>query len=500
MKRFFAVILTLIVLLTMSLNLSVSATSNTYYLDELGLQVTFPPNYSVITRDTPASDPIFSDLGITKHELISQFESSGIYLNAITDTFGEEVVVTMIDSDAIADFSLLSDTALELLASMSLDEYTSYGFNVSKYDVYNHSQTKFIRLYFTDTGKTVHGLQYHTVCDGKAMNFTMRSYEGGISPKQEATIKTIVDSIKFGNKPPVADQGEDTASFVYTDKDTGATFTVPANWEQKEFTEDREIIDAKFVSTKEAGCVMIYGSVDMWEQLSPLDKIGYTRSDINNSAFTKSDIAEMYSVDADKITTVTYNGMQYFKCEDDFTAEVYGINVTLPMTQLIYIDNGWAYMFQFGNASTHKLYSDFESLIKSVQYPTFSNVGGVDSTNSSASDNSNTNTNSNVGSDTNPHVYPITNSDVALKTNSGSSTGIITAVVLLVAVAITIVSVLVYRKKKKTSCADYTPIYPTTMTDPSGNTVPTVYCTNCGEPLPADSSFCHMCGAKIIKE
>ena len=71
-------------------------------------------------------------------------------------------------------------------------------------------------------------------------------------------------------------------------------FTVPDNWKQKEFTGDREYLDAKFVSTKEAGCIIIFGCVDIWEQMPSSEKSGYNRIDVNNSFFSKSDIAEMY--------------------------------------------------------------------------------------------------------------------------------------------------------------------------------------------------------------
>ena len=473
MKRLFAVTLTVLLLLVMPFNLSVFAASNTYDLDELGLQVTIPDGYSVITRDTRASDPIFSDLGTTKSALISQFESSNIYLNAISDTYNEEVVVTMTEN-SLSNFSLLSDTALNTLASTLVNQYADYGINVSKYEIYQHSQAKFVRVYFTDTGKTVHGLQYYTIYDGKAMNFTMRSYEGSLSSRQETAIKTIVDSIKYDNAPPVADQGEDTNSFIHTDTDSGVTFTVPANWKQEAFSKDREFIDVKFVSTKEDGCTMIYGSTDMWSQMSASDKVGYTRSDLNNSAFTKSDIAEMYSTTADKISTVTYNGIEYFKGETNYTSDAYGVDITVKMTQLVYIDNGWMYMFQFGGTSTHKLYFDFESLLKSVQYPTVSNVGGVGSTNNTTSNNPNDNTD--------------------------DSSGIIAVVVLLVIVAVIVVVVIVSRKKNQSEPANYTLIYNTPTPEPPRKPEPVIYCTKCGQALPLDSDFCHKCGTKIEKE
>lgn len=471
MKRFFVFALTIIVILSIPCN-TVFAKSYTYDLDELELQVTIPDGYSVITRDTPANAPIFDNLGTTKSALISQFESSNIYLNAISDTYNEEVVVTMMEN-SLSNFSLLSDTALNTLASTLVNQYTDYGINVSKYEIYQHSQAKFVRLYFSDTGKTVHGLQYYTIYDGKAMNFTMRSYEGSLSSRQETTIKTIVDSIKYDKAPPVAEQGEDTNSFLHTDTDSGVTFTVPANWKQEAFTKDREFIDVKFVSTKEDGCTMIYGSTDMWSQMSASDKVGYTRSDLNNSAFTKSDIAEMYSTTADKISTVTYNGVEYFKGETNYTSDTYGVDITVTMTQLVYIDNGWMYMFQFGGTSTHKLYSDFEGLLKSVQYPTVSNVGGIGSINN--------NTTNNMNDD------------------SDDNAGIVAVVVLLIVVAVLVIAVVISRKKNNEP-TNYTPIYNTPTSEPQSNPEPTIYCTKCGQALPLDSDFCHKCGTKIFKE
>lgn len=488
-------------LLLFSLNVSVFAVSGSYDLDELELQVTIPNDYSVITRDTSASDPIFSYLGTTKSAVMSQFESSNIYLNAISDTYNEEVVVTMMEN-SLTNFSLLSDTTLNTLASTLVNQYTYYGINVSRYDIYQHSQAKFVRLYFTDTDKTVHGLQYYTIYDGNAMNFTMRSYEGSLSSRQEMAIKTIVDSIKYDKAPPVADQGEDTNSFVHTDTDSGVTFTVPANWKQEAFSKDREFIDVKFVSTKEDGCTMIYGSTDMWSQMPASDKVGYTRSDLGNSAFTKSDIAEMCGTTADKISTVTYNGVEYFKGETNYTSDAYGVDITMKMTLLVYIDNGWMYMFQFGGTSTHELYSDFESLLKSVQYPNLSD--------DTEEINDSINSFSYSNNDSRRDIYY-------------SDKLFYYSVFLVIFILAVIIRYKVkgrsrvhkaIKKDEQNRIENITCGESNFMDNNTGDfnvsiddapelpikTEPVVYCTKCGQALPLDSDFCHKCGTKVFKE
>ena len=74
----------------------VSAASNTYKMDELGLEVSFPSYFTVITEDISSSDPIFDRLGTTKSALISKFKSGNIYMNAIPNNSStEEIVVTM---------------------------------------------------------------------------------------------------------------------------------------------------------------------------------------------------------------------------------------------------------------------------------------------------------------------------------------------------------------------------------------------------------------------
>lgn len=452
----------------------VFASTNTYDLAPLGLEVTIPPEYTVITRDTPENDPIFDALGITKADVIGQFEAGNIYLNALSTFSNEEMVVTM-QANSLTNFSLLSDTVLSTLAASLASQYTDYGIHVSQHETYQHSQAKFIKLHFTDTANTVHGLQFYTIYDGKAISFTMRSYTGSLSPGQETAIQMVVDSIKFDQDPPAADPGEDTASFTYTDADSGVAFTLPSNWKQEAFTEEREFIDVKFCSTKEDGCMILFGSTDLWEQIPASERAGYSRADITNSVFTKAVIAEMYNTSSDKISEVTYNGVSYYKGEIAKTSDVYGFDLSVTMTQLARFHNGWLYTFCFGGTSEHPLFSDFESLLNSAQYPAASTAADLTSAASAPSG----------IAKARPHV---------------GAPAIIIAILLSLAVIGVVVAIVLVSRKKKTKAAHdilfEIPAYQP-ATPPVENTAPALFCQNCGQSLPQDSKFCHVCGTKI---
>ena len=444
------------------------ASSTTYKLDELGLEVSIPSSYDVITRDTPLSSPIFKELGIYGKELMEQFETSSIYLNAIPkDISNEEIVVTMAPN-IINNFSALSDTSLKILASSLTGPFEEMNFDISEYDIYEHSQAKFIRLNHEDTVNSVSILQYYTIYNKKAINFTMRSYSGEITSTQEQTIRSIVDTIKFDTPPAEPPADFETEAFIYTDTKTNIKFTVPVNWYEKELSKEREFIDVKFMSAKEEGMSIIYGSTDVWGMMTEDERDGSTRSDINNSAFTLEDMSEFFTVDKKQISLVKYNGVEYYQATVKNSTELYGLDFTAEMTHAVRFDNGWIYWFQFSGTTDSTYFGDFEKLMNSVQFPTIPNVTDVGSFDSSSDD----------------------------IDNSYKSISVIVVLFLVVGVIVTVV--LYKNNSKHSTVQSYVPDDKNDF-EKSNFLASSVICVKCGQALPLDSEFCHICGTRIIK-
>ena len=478
-------ILVILAALLCSISIPASAASDTYELDEVGLTVSIPADYWVITRDTPENSSVFSELGLTKAEMMEFFKTSDAYLNGASKTFSDEIVISAADY-SLGNLSWFNDSALQELAENIVDVYTENGLKVSQYDIYQHHQTKFFRIYSTDAAQNRHSLQYYTIYDNKAISITMHNYAGEISADQEATLKTVVDSTQFGERKGDSASGEDTEPFSHTDSESGVMFTIPANWKAESISEG----SAQFLYTKVDGYAVIYRCKDFWSEMTPEEKKGHTRADMDGSNLTYLEIALLVELPWDKFAFVTYNGMEYLKYDNTFTEKIYGVEVTFTVTQLIYIKDGWVHLFEFSGTSDHWLYADFEKLIESVKYPDISPETGSDVPNKEPSEPSDTGTNETT-------AHP--NLDLNTWQDDNQDYTVLIVLGAIFAALGVVVAVIVHRKKKKNEYEEMVE-FCAELAKAQKPEEKKILCRKCGHMLPQDSAFCHFCGTKVQED
>ena len=370
-KRFLVALLLVNLFCLFSLN-ALAQGSTTYRLSDLGMSIDVSDDYTVFTRNTSQNDPKLSEWGLTKDYIDSLFQERSIYLDAWDDDISNEIIITMYDSE-LSNYSIFSDTELSVLASTMVGQFESMGLTWIRSEVYNHSQAKFLKIYISQPSgdSTSYGLEYSTVYDSKTINIVLHSNTGAINYSQEKLLQGIIDSIVFDSAPIQIDTPEYSPSFVYTDSKTGAYFTVPENWVETDFSKEREFLSAKFTSNLENGLTILYGSHDLWNELSDSEKRGYTRSDFNNSQFSKQDIAEMLGKHSWEVSTVYYDGKEYYEVENQSSQEMYGATFSVKMTLLYRFENGYSYSFQTNAGKDSPYYKDFETLVSSTEYPAF---------------------------------------------------------------------------------------------------------------------------------
>lgn len=399
--RFRTTSLTVLLMLLLQMILSSHALgANVWTLDELGLSLELPENYVVFTRNIKENDPNLAEYGLAKKAMDNIMRSGNIYLNAWDEDVSHEIVVTMIES-SFPDFSGLSDTALLALVSMTVEPYEAAGATVNGYEIYQHDQTKFIKLYLDqqNEGTLVHTVQYYTTVSKKAINITMHYYAGEVDAYNERVLQDIVDSAVFVGATETPTPVESTASFKYSDPKTGAAFTVPRNWKQEELSKEREIIKAKFISNEDSGLMILYGSVDLWEAMSESERMGFSRSDINNSALSKEDVSQMLDVKPSEVEMVSFGGKEYFKATSVSSGDFYGYTISIKMTTLYRFDDGFGYMFQTNIEESNAHYKDFVSLVSSMEFPPAS---AKEATNGKAPSAQNQNSGTSISTASNP--------------------------------------------------------------------------------------------------
>ena len=141
---------------------------------------------------------------------------------------------------------------------------------------------------------------------------------------------------------------------------------MPEDWEQKALSKPREYFDIKYVSKSNSMIITLFGATDLWEKLPSSAKTELSKKEINDSMFSKSDIADMFGLSSSSITERTINGIHYYVCVVHQTSEDFE-GLTLELSHYIHIENGWVYWFEFSGENNSQGHSDFEKLLNSVE-------------------------------------------------------------------------------------------------------------------------------------
>ncbi|MBQ2904767.1 MAG: hypothetical protein IJE48_10250 [Clostridia bacterium] len=157
-------------------------------------------------------------------------------------------------------------------------------------------------------------------------------------------------------------ENESSEATVYTDEEIGLSFTVPAGWQEDERAEDVELMKVAY-NKGNIYPMIVYGYADMTADGSVSI---FSSADIDNDYFTVEEIAEFSGVSADKVSTVKYNGLEFYATEKD-SISVLGIDVPIHNINMMYIKNGYIVSFQFMGDKDSGEFREFEGVLESIR-------------------------------------------------------------------------------------------------------------------------------------
>lgn len=252
--------------------------------------------------------------------------------------------------------------------------YESYGVSKADVDSMMESNNIYLDALSPDADKEIMITRF------EGISIVLRAF-AEISSATEKEFQLLINRVDFWNAKKAAANSESTPSFLYTDTESGLSFTVPENWTQAPMNEPRQFLDAKFVPNSGDGnrvcilfsCEDIYGNEELQNELTPIEKKFLSRSDVTNmAAMSKKDVAEIVGVKESDVTVVSHGGKDYFSAPTAIRTTIGEAEISLPMTCRLCLENGYLYMFQFGGSTDSPYFADFEALINSVEYPVIS--------------------------------------------------------------------------------------------------------------------------------
>ena len=363
MKRVSMICIPLLTAVLMLAGTVLAADSTTYTLDELGLKLSIPNDLIVFTRDLDGSESDLSLFGLEKESYLDNMISMNTYLDAVAADGSAEIIVTMAENE-LSDFNSYSDRELIETAESFDSLYQEIGCTYLGSELYQHPQAKFLIIQFTTPyGEApVYSTQYYTIYANKAINVTLHSYSGTVSDDQALLLRNIVDSIVFETDSQSTESNYTPAeTFDYSDQETRIRFTIPANWTETPIDEDLDYVDMAFMPNTNSDAIISYSCEDVWAEVPGSTRLWMTRADLDHSYFTAEDAATIFGLSSHEVSTVTYNGSDYycgtFLTEDGETC-----------IQLTHMENGYIYTFLFIGSTISRNYTDFEHLLDSVYY------------------------------------------------------------------------------------------------------------------------------------
>ncbi len=176
---------------------SVGAIDDTYTIDELGMSLKIPKEYTVVTRTLDKNDEAFSKLSLDYDDTMNAFYLDHIYLQAVSEDGKLKINLTSVtdeNSKAINNYSDLSEAQrLEALNTFLKDSSYISGVEIK------HNDSIYFDFELSSQGANdvIFAYQCHTVVNGMNINLTMQKAKESFTADEIKIITNIADSIDF---------------------------------------------------------------------------------------------------------------------------------------------------------------------------------------------------------------------------------------------------------------------------------------------------------------
>lgn len=339
-------------------------------ITDLGIAFSVPDGLEYITQDTPVDDPYFGSPEVGE-EYISHMKEEGIHFSSPAPDGSWEITVISLSMALFKDMQP-DESTMKLLEQFITLAMEQAGAEISALEIYHGPLFPFVHTTWYHQETDRYSDQYNTVLNGKVTGFCVYGYGTPIFPEQQGILLSMVDSVQLTEVTAVPDSTEsrvEAPSFSYCEKESGAVLTVPDGWIEIPLSKEREYVDAKFQWVEDPSVTMIFGAIDLWSEMGPLEQMFLSRDALNIGAFADEDLADAFGVDVSAIERILLDGRVWARIISPMTATALGEEISIESTVLVAYDNGWQYSLQTTGKPGGTIYEDMEEMAKSIQIP-----------------------------------------------------------------------------------------------------------------------------------
>lgn len=373
MKRTLAALLAVILLISTLPAGAAAETAETQlvFLPDSQISVAVPADYILVRQGDTELDSRLDEMGLSPEDWQSIMSEGNTALFAVHPDLSSNINVVVTESPVIKSLSPFEDSFLLLLADGYQEQLSALGGRMVKTGVYRAGGSAFLQIWAEVTAMPEQKmLQFMTVEDGKNVAITLTTFSGVITPEDEQLMERIVSEsvlINGGVRTETAAPAEETeALYEYSYPEAGIHFTVPAGWEEKPLSQERQFLKYQITPVNDrTASSIIFGCRDFWQLMSPemWALMGVQSKEDMESLLDAEMVAEMMNMDLKDVRTVEYPGAKFTLGTTQQTQ--YGLTITITFAFTIHD----GIFIQFQMYDPQKLYGDiFEQVLGSVTF------------------------------------------------------------------------------------------------------------------------------------
>ena len=343
-------------------------------IEEADMTMQLPVTCYILKQNIAENDPYLEKVEADREKVHDYYKEAGIILNAIAPDNSYEIAVTMNENSEVGyvyNMQSLTEEQIKEFADVIQDTYSSYGYTVDAYKLYETEQIAYIVFGFSQTydEKQVACKQYYTIRDSKIYNITLRCYTGEIDKDMEKMLNQVIDSIAFGDSDK---------ELVYENVENGVTFSLAEGWTKVLQKNENQYVQAQYTHVTELGESIQFFCMDLWGNMDTLHQLTRTREGMSvKEGITKEDIKQYKPYIAsffDNFDSVSVQKLgEYWYLTSETPIEVVSDSIEGVYLQrsVVTIRDGILYAYQYGYYEDGNLHEkDFEEMINQVSYGT----------------------------------------------------------------------------------------------------------------------------------